>query len=144
MTTRKEKLLERKAQIIKELKLLENREKTADRAKETRQMILFAAFVRTKKPDEWKKIITSKEFDDYLVRKIDRAAFDLAPLPSEKKDKEVKTEKEKTSHKGEKQEHKAEHKASKSEPKKYGTFTIPDDDETKRGEFVVEPDIEDL
>lgn len=136
MTTRKEKLLERKAQIIKELKLLENREKTADRAKETRQMILFAAFVRTKKPNEWEKIIKSKEFDDYLVRKIDRKAFDLAPLPAPKKDEEDKTEKAKTSHKGEKQEHKAdrkeEHKAPKSEQKKApndGTFTIPDDDD---------------
>lgn len=126
MTSRKERLLERKAQIVKELKLLENRQKTADRAKETRQMILFAAFVKNKKPDEWQKIITSKDFDAYLVRKIDRKAFDLSPLPSEKKEKEVK----KTSHKGGQQGHKAEQKTQKSEPKNVrrdGTFTVPDE-----------------
>lgn len=155
--TRKQKLLERKAQIDKELKLMENKEKTADRKKDTRRKILVGAFIQKMLPDEWEKIIKSKDFEAYLVRKIDRDAFGLAPLPSDKKDKGGKTERTTTSHKGEKQEHKAEHKAPKSEPTKApndGTFTIPDDHDelwsadkvdeltTKRGTFIVKPDRE--
>lgn len=152
MASRKEKLLERKARIDKELKLMENKEKTADRKKDTRRKILVGAFIQKMLPDEWEKIVKSKDFEAYLVRKIDRAAFGLSPLPQE-----VKSERSTTSHKGEKQEHKAEHKAPKSEPKKApndGTFTIPDDHDellsadkvheltTKRGTFIVKPDRE--
>lgn len=122
------------------------------RKQEDRKKILIGSFF-VAHPDRLDALLKDPAFEKHFTRNIDREVFGFAPLPSEKKDKEVKTEKEKTSHKGEKQEHKAEHKASKSEPKKDGTFTIPDDEiwteekiKEKKidGTFVVEPDIEDL
>lgn len=86
MATREERLRERKEQIEKQLKQIENRKKNAERKIDTRRKLLVGAFIMSQRQAEYEKLVASTEFQEYLTRNIDRAAFGFAPLPNKQED----------------------------------------------------------
>lgn len=87
MSKEKERLLEKQKQIAERLKAINARESENERAKDTRQKVLFAAYCKAKRADLWEQIISSDDFKHYLTRNVDRRAFDLPLLPEKKREK---------------------------------------------------------
>lgn len=99
MSKEKERLLERQKQIAERLKTIKAKESQSERAKDTRQKVLFAAYCKAKRADLWEQIISSDDFKHYLTRNVDRKAFDLPLLPEKKR--ELKQTQGGNEHKGE-------------------------------------------
>ena len=78
-TTKLEQLKSKKAQLAAQIQLLEAREKTAERKRDTRRKILIGAYYLDKARDEgtWETLV--QLMDGYLTRETDRKLFDLGP-----------------------------------------------------------------
>jgi hypothetical protein len=78
----KQKILERKKTLDSQLKKINALESELSRREETTKGMTFWRFVSSHKPELFKDIIKSPEFDAYVDRDHIRKLFDLTPLGS--------------------------------------------------------------
>lgn len=75
-----DELIEKHRRMGERIKLEKARISKASRAADTRRKILVGAFVMDNE-DQYKALLKSKAFDNYLTREKDRALFDLPSAP---------------------------------------------------------------
>lgn len=79
-----ERLLKQQEQLKAQIALLQAREKTEERKKDTRRKILLGGIILAKvKRGEWPQAKLVELLDRELKEERDRVLFDLPPLPKE-------------------------------------------------------------
>lgn len=84
-------------QLNEQIKAAERRQKDKDRKTDTRRKILAGAFMlhhceTNAQSDLSRKLLSL--LDEYLIKDIDRALFDLAPIPQDEQEKRATSQRE--------------------------------------------------